>query len=282
MNSENQSTSNEDMTKITVTQLLPMVYQDAMQPGVKQLGTALGSVLSLVPTLMLPLKYVSEAAKLLLGAHLNELRQKLESRKPEDVRPVAPEIGVPVIEKLLHTQDKQLASLYLQLLAQASDRQGQQFAHPSFVHLISQLSPDEAALLQLFADRDSKGLHPYVVIHLVQPGIVDGVLRGPLTLWENKISLIEPNNVPAYVVNLIRCGLLHDEPGIPLAWDTDQPDTQAFESLKAHYAPLFGQPMQIGSRLDWTHGTVRLTEFGRLFIECCVVPTPELLTGVSL
>ena len=270
------------MTKITVTQLLPMVYQDALQPGVKQLGVALESVLSLVPTLMLPFKYVSEAAKLRLSAHLNELRQKLESRNPDDTKPIAPEIGVPVIEKLLHTQDKQLASLYLQLLAQASDAKGQQFAHPSFPALIANLSPDEAALLQLFAGDDVRLTRPTLHFFLQHKEESSVLLRGPLTGWEQLIKIHFANNMPAYVMNLVRCGIFELSAHLPSGHIYSLRHHQDVEVLTKLYSPEFGQPMQIDTRLIVNEGHIHLTEYGQMFIRACVVPQPELLTGVTL
>lgn len=67
---------------LPVQKLLPALYQDALQPGVKQLGVALESALSLVPTLMLPFRYVSERAKLLLASRLDDYRRRLASDHP--------------------------------------------------------------------------------------------------------------------------------------------------------------------------------------------------------
>lgn len=46
--------------------ILPQVYMDLAQPGVKAVGQALGTVLELSSTILLPLKLMNEKAKLFL------------------------------------------------------------------------------------------------------------------------------------------------------------------------------------------------------------------------
>ncbi len=282
MSTQDQQTNPGEITKITVTQLLPMVYQDSLQPGVKQLGIALESVLSLVPTLMLPFKYVSEAAKLRLSMRLDKLRKSLENKAIQDVRAIAPEIGVPVVEKLLHVQDDHLASLYLRLLEQASDKHGQESAHPSFPALISNLSPDEAALLQLFVHPNQPSVYPTVHVVLQSSSGQAVLLRGPLSAWELEVNLAYPNNLPAYIQNLVRCGIFEAERGICSDYQLTPRFNARLELLKQHYQPAFGQPMQSGSHIDFESGCLALTEYGQMFIRACVVPQPDLLTGVTL
>jgi hypothetical protein len=279
-----QQASPGEMTKITVTQLLPMVYQDALQPGVKQLGIALESVLSLVPTLMLPFKYVSEAAKLRLSMRLDKLRKNLEAKAIEDIYPIAPEIGVPVVEKLLHVQDENLASLYLRLLEQASDKDGLASTHPSFPNLIGNLSPDEAAILQIFLDPDQVNTWPAAYFGLVAEGNKSIHLRGPLTGWEILVKLKQPNSIPAYVENMLRCGIFafnHDTMYSKATSSDDRLERLGLR-LKELYSQEFGTPMQKGVEIETSYLGLTVTEYGRMFIRACVVPQPDLLTGVNL
>ena len=68
---------------------------------------------------------------------------------PQDrIAEVPPEVGVPIAEKLAYVTDDQLSGLYINLLAKASTLDYAHTAHPSFVNVISNLSPDEALLLQ--------------------------------------------------------------------------------------------------------------------------------------
>jgi hypothetical protein len=282
-------TSNDVDTPIgqlPIQQLLPAVYQDALAPGVKQLGIALESVIGLVPTLMLPLKYLNEAAKLLLAQRLEKLRQKLQNQAAAYCVEISPEIGIPVVEKLMYVRDDVLADLYVQLLASSAGAKTVSSAHPSFVHLIANLSPDEAALLQLFQNTDDSITWPYINAYLKQieqNGIARVVpLRGPLLGWERLIRLHFPDNMPAYVDNLTRCGFLHDDGPIGIHLNSEATTQSNYEVLERIYRDGFGQPMRTDTKIEFLRGTVTLTEFGRMFINCCVVARPEVFTGEKI
>jgi Abortive infection alpha len=285
----NPTSSNVDtpIGQLPIQQLLPAVYQDVLAPGVKQLGIALESVMGLAPTLMLPLKYINEAAKLLLARRLEKLRQKLQDQPAANTTQIPPEIGVPVVEKLMHVKDESLAELYVQLLASAANTKTASVAHPSFVQLIANLSPDEAALLQLFQNPDDPQFWPYVKAQLEQLNDNDEAvsyihLRGPLLGWEKVIHLQLPDNLPAYVENLVRCGFLSNEWGVLMSNHPKVDRGKRYETLKKLYRAEHGQPMQVRTRIGFTLGGVTLTEFGRLFIDCCVVARPEVFTGEKI
>ncbi len=266
-------------------QILPMVYTDALQPGVKQVGIALETVLGLVPTLMLPLQYLNEGAKLLFARHMESLRLKIQAKPAASIVAVPPEIGVPVIERLMHTQDPLLADLYLDLLASAADEKATARAHPSFVQLIANLSPDEAALLQLFHDPEARARWPYLEASLVEfAGKSEPVhLRGPLTGWELLVRLRFPDKLPAYLNNLSRCGVFALSPAIgtdltPIesSWD------HRCRDLRIKYQDAFGRSATQGWDVCFAFGALSLTEYGRMFVDACVSPHPELLTGETL
>jgi Abortive infection alpha len=269
--------------QLPIQQLLPAVYQDALAPGVKQIGVALESVLGLVPTLMLPLRYINEAAKLLLTQRLEKLRHRLQNQTVTDTTSIPAEIGVPVVEKLMYVRDDALAELYVQLLASAGNKNTESTAHPSFVHLIANLSPDEAALLQLFHDPDTPITWPYVNVNLVQNGTTNLItLRGPLLGWEKLIRLQFPDNIPAYVGNLTRCGFLRDEASTLKIFHPGATFDSNYWVLERLYRDGFGQPMRADTKIEFSRGTVSLTELGRLFIRCCVVARPDVFTGEKI
>ncbi len=268
-------------------QLLPAIYGDVFSPGAKQLGLALENVLALVPTLTLPLKYVNEGAKLLLEQGLDKLRQKLKNQTAAETISIPPEIGVPVVEKLMYVKDESLAELYVQLLASASNTKTASLAHPSFVMLIANLSPDEAALLQLFQNPDDPTfwlyLRPRIQKIDTKGNVTESIyLRGPLPGWEKLIRLDEPDNVPAYVENLIRCGFLNNqERQVELCQPAIALDKRK-QALEKLYALNFGHSMQLNTSITFGIGGLTLTEFGRMFMNCCVVSRPEVFTGEKI
>lgn len=136
-----------DLVKATPN-VLGMVYQDLAQPGVKAVGNALGTVLEFSASFLLPVKLLNEKFKLNFTKRLNEYREKLE-QIPEDKQcEVHPQIGTPIMEKLSYTTNEEIADLFTTLLANASNIDMVNTAHPSFVNMIERLSPDEARILK--------------------------------------------------------------------------------------------------------------------------------------
>lgn len=250
--------------QLPIRQLLPVIYQDALQPGVRQLGQALESVVSLVPTLLLPLRYLSERMKLLMASHLDAYRQRLTLIKDEDIVPVAPELGVPVMESLLRTQDPQLAELYLSLLARAADRSTVNLAHPSFALVINNLCPDEALILGMLERNHLQGDSPDTGFPIVeiQRSNAEGYTRelGPLCSWNVDVELASNDDpsISAYIENLARLGLIefgYERLLVPLT---------VYDRLSLRYKPFTDRGLRIH------HGYGRITAYGELFIKACV------------
>ena len=81
-------------------EILLEVYRDLAKPGVQQVGKALGTVLGLGNTILWPIHLINEKSRLALESNLERYRVKLEHVSQEDICSVAPEIGVPIAEKL--------------------------------------------------------------------------------------------------------------------------------------------------------------------------------------
>jgi len=132
--------------------LLVEIYGDLAKPGVQQVGKALGTVFGLGNTILWPIHLANERSRLYLERNLQDYRARLENLPEEKVVPVAPEIGVPIAEKLTYVRDMKLADMYVTLLTKASNVDTVADAHPSFVNIINNLSPDEAQLLEVFVE----------------------------------------------------------------------------------------------------------------------------------
>src|SRR5262245_48813090 len=141
--------------------LLKEIYGDLAKPGVTQAGKALGTVIGLGNTILLPIHWANERSRLALESNLEKYRKRLEAVSEGEITPVPPEIGVPIVEKLSYVTDDELSDMYVNLLANASTINTAQFAHPAFVHIINNLSPDEALLLKEI-DRRGRGTIPFL------------------------------------------------------------------------------------------------------------------------
>ena len=161
------------LTALKTDGLLKELYGDLAKLGVTQVGKALSSVIGLRNTVLWPIHMLNEKARLKLEANLDRYRELLKHIPEEDVVPVAPEVGVPIADKLGYVTDEALRTMYITLLAAASHVKTLRQAHPSFVHIIESMSPDEAALLKYLMQNN--GVEPCLLVRLANPsqGILD-------------------------------------------------------------------------------------------------------------
>lgn len=251
-----------------VPALLPRIYGDLLRPGVKQVGKALETVFGLGNTILWPVMWLNQASQITLKRNLERFREKLEGVADEKVAPVAPEVGVPIAEKLAYVSDEKLSELYLNLLAKAanSDTAGQ--AHPSFVNVINNLSPDEALLLPRFR-KNRPFLEAYAELDQLRRRKLEVLLfHAPMYS-----DLTFSDNMSAYVSNFEGLGLVSVEPGAKLADETSTyADIEAAWRLTLPNLPQF----PAGCSLSFVKGLTRLTSFGHLFVKACVPPSTEV------
>ena len=246
--------------------LLVEIYGDLARPGVRQVGKALENVLGFGNTILWPIAWANERSRIALESNLERYRVRMEQVPQEKVIAVAPEIGVPIAEKLAYVRDEKLCDLYVQLLATASNTDTLGNAHPSFANVISNLSPDEAKLLEFFANKDEL---VYVLAHAVDPN--DGkynVLSGALVAGAVTEKLTFPKNVDPYLSNLAGLGLL------AMRDDRWLHDPAAYEQIESVYRLAFmvqiaKDPKLKDRQLKFVNGVIYLTSFGENFIQAC-------------
>jgi hypothetical protein len=244
--------------------LLKAIYGDLAKPGVSQVGKALGTIIGLGSTALWPIQLLNERARIALEDNLERYRQKLESIPNVNIVSPPVEVGVPVMEKLSYIEDADLRELYTTLLAKASNVDTQSKAHPSFVNIINNLSPDEAQLLKQFSDQPSV---PFAVAKFINPRKNEWHTLADLHFILRKdINLTFPENLHAYVSNLEGLGLLSVRHDIFIARD------DLYEPLVAQLTEEFKDierpPEYSIFRCD--RGRIDITEFGELFIGACV------------
>lgn len=244
--------------------LLKEIYGDLAKPGVSQVGKALGVVLGLGSTMLWPIQLINEKCRILLERNLDYYRDKLKDIPEDQIVPVATEIGVPLAEKLSYVQDPDLRELYTNLLVKASTMHGQQTAHPSFVNIINNLSPDEANLLTFLEKRSA---HPFVAAKWTNPiknhwiRIVDLVLA-----IDDDIKLEYFNNLVAYMSNLEGLGLIDIRRDIFVVPESLYDPIEA--ALKDQFKPTIAPPEFPELRLE--RGRIDVTPFGQLFFAACL------------
>ena len=135
---------------------------------------------------------------------------------------------------------------------------------------IAGLSPDEALALDFLAHRrtDIGTFRTSFPILMPRLNHVEGgfsLLRGSLTGWERELSLRFPDNLPSYLDNLVRLGIL------ALDYSSTLKNVPLYQALESEYADAFGQPMQVGNSIDFVRGVGRIPEYGQHFF-AAVIP----------
>jgi hypothetical protein len=245
--------------------VLKEIYGDLAKPGVSQVGRALSTIIGLGNTVLWPIYLLNEISRIKLESNLQRYREKLEHVPLEKVCPIPPEVGVPIAEKLGYVTDHELQEMYSALLTKASISDTQSEAHPSFVNVINNISPDEALLLKQFMR--NYGVEPSVRIRLVNPSTAHWIELADLHIsLDDDTNLLYPANTSAYVRNLIGLGVLNLLQEVPAALTDRYPRIEQDAREKFSSIPLLDGFTQ----LQLTHGKVEVTRYGWMFLSACL------------
>src|SRR6266571_2645882 len=128
------------------------IYQDAVQPAAKEIGTALQTVAKTIHIVLAPVSALVWGYEQIKEFVSTKVAEKLKDVPPENIATPKPNVAGPALESLRYTgHEETLRDMYANLLAASMDTRTATCAHPAFVEIIRQLTPDEARLLRLFA-----------------------------------------------------------------------------------------------------------------------------------
>ena len=194
---------------------------------------------------------------------MEKYRARMQDTPIEDTCEVAPEIGVPIAEKLTYVTNEDLSKMYVELLAKASQVQHANVAHLSFVNIINNISPDEGIILESLKNVLKV---PFIEVRLKKIGKSEYIVAQPLLLELSCLAdLAYPNNVAAYFSNLDGLGVLNVRTSVWLS------DDSFYEPLETHARNEFsGTVGQFSDReLTFQRGKIEITPFGKLFLCAC-------------
>jgi len=143
-------------------------------------------------------------------------------------------------------------------------------AHPSFVEIIKQLTPDEARLLKYFSTEVKLPMIDVLAESEDSSGSIDVIVN--LSLFGKQAGCEHLHLTPTYLDNLSRLGLIE----IPKAFYTAP---NVYDELESHPSiveakkqinDMEGQKASIGRKL------VNITQLGKQFINACVIDHREL------
>lgn len=269
MSEENKIRDAADAIK-GIVEAVP-VYQDAVQPAAKEIGTALQTVAKTIHIVLAPVSALVWGYDKLTDFLSSRVADKLKDVPPECIATPKPNVAGPALEALRYTgHEESLREMYANLLAASMDTRTAQGAHPAFVEIIKQLTPDEARLLKLFVVSRAFPLinvrREYKVTTDTERGGNDLLVNFSLLGWEAGCDY--PEQTPTYLNNLCRLGLAE----IPTMYEYTAPGV--YDALENH-STVQGIKAAFKSndkfRIDVARGGLRITDLGRLFCNTCVV-----------
>lgn len=186
------------------------IYQDAMQPAAKQIGKGLETVAKTLLIALAPFKVLVWGYEEIEDFLRTRVAEKLQDTPIERIQSPAAHVAVPLLEALRYTGNElSLREMYASLLATAMDSAKANNAHPAFVEIIKQLTPDEAKIVGLFA---SKREFPLIDITQQRLYVESETVYRHFSLIANEVGLTCPQQLPVYIDNLCRLGLTEIPP----------------------------------------------------------------------
>ncbi|UJR54985.1 DUF4393 domain-containing protein [Dickeya zeae] len=242
------------------------VYQDLAQPAAQELGKSLHTVAQLVNVALAPVSACVWGYEKIKEFVDTKVAEKLKNINSEDIVSPAPNVAGPALEALKYTgYNETLSDMYASLLASSMNRNKVNNAHPSFVEIIKQLTPDEAKIISLFKKKESVILINLLVINKIS-GYVKPLVKNfsCFNFWE---CLDFPDLSFSYIDNLCRLGLLE----IPEFTSLDK--TEGYNYLQNHDFIKNKKKeieLKVNDEFLFENGMIMATSFGRQFISACV------------
>jgi len=245
------------------------IYQDALQPAAKEVGTALQTVAKTLHVLLAPvggLVWGYEKMRVFVSERVAE---KLKDAPNARLRSPEPHVAGPALEALKYTgyQDH-LREPYAGLLATAIDSKTAHVAQPCFVEIIKQMSPDEALIMRSLA---SAGIRPIIDVRKESKSENLGiwVLRH-FSLVPFEAGCKHPDLGGTYLINLERLGLIEFRENYTLKFGPDDlykttKERPEIQQIVAEIAGTGNHKPTINS------GAIIITKLGEQFCFACIL-----------
>ena len=247
------------------------VYQDVVQPAAQELGKALQTVAKTVHIALAPVSALVWGYDQVKEFVSTKVADRLKNVPPENIVSPKPNVAGPALESLRYTgHESSLSDLYANLLAASMDRSTAHGAHPAFVEIIKQLTPDEAKLVGLFVREMAFPLldvrwefkNPTPEKTGGKEVLVNFSLLGGIAQCEF------PQLTPTYIDNLCRLGLAE----VPAML---QYTGQGVYDLLENSSEVQLQKLQIEQdpelKITFGRKALRVTELGKQFARICVL-----------
>ena len=243
--------------------MLPELYHDLAQPGVKILGKVIGDALSLVVLPMTAMGTYASKVNMYLQHNLKKYAESLKKIPEEKVCAAHPQIAVPILQRLSYTTNEDIADLFVALLTKASNTDTQNMAHPGFESVISQLSQDEARIIKYLKGKEN--IEYCDLVGYNAKGDAYAPILRKMTMIPVEVKLDYPQQIHAYYDNLVRLGIMEDKIDMYLV------DNGTYKKIQSTYMfkQMASQFSHAHSRIETKKSYYQITDFGKLFIKAC-------------
>ena len=248
------------------------VYQDALQPAVRKTGEGLETVVSAVLIALAPLKAMVWGYEQLETYLSTKVAEKLSETPSSEIIEPKLHVAGPALEALRYTgHEEELSELYANLLAASMDDRTAFKAHPSFVEIIKQITPDEARLLRYFSTGAPLPLITVLNwLENAEGGFTEELIN--FSMFGGEAGCEHQHLTPSYLDNLARLGVI----ALP---DKLYASPDAYEELEKHPSVAEVKEQinnQEGSRAEVKKKLVEITSLGKQFMEACILDHREL------
>ena len=187
-----------------------------------------------------------------------ELQESLEKVPDNNKQEPSTQIVMSALDDARYcVEEEELRKLFVNLISSSTD--SSKTVHPSFSHIIRQMSQNDAKILREFIHTAK---HPLCNLKLSSS---DGGFRYINTnMFIPIYHAISDNDVSVSISSLVYLGLLE----IPS--DRHFKDLSLYEPFKESDQYLSACKIHPTSSLELEHKIVQLTSLGKLFMACCV------------
>lgn len=242
------------------------IYKDTVQPVAKEVGKSLKTVGGVINVALAPLSAMVYGYESIKKNLKDRLEKKLSKTSPENI--VTPPLGIvgPLLEKYKYVYNNvDLSQMFINLLANAMDKEQIQKAHPSFVNIVSELSPDEARLIKRISKQNT---FPKLDIRIKNKETKNHTYHYAyinFTLLGEQSGLSNPEFTPSYLNNLQRLSIISISFG---TFSEIIAEKNAYKSLEEHtLVKEIKNKIKENEEIEIVRGIIRVTDFGEMFME---------------
>lgn len=249
--------------------IVPKFLDEAATPVAQSVGNTLSSVWTMVfGGIDIYAQKVHHKRVLNLNKFKEELEEKVSSIPVEKiVEPPLHVIGPALEASKYYFEDIELRKMFSNLIASSINSDFTSIAHPSFVEIIKQLSPDEA---KIFSSLDNNGLNPLLTLKAVSKGPKEGFveIKKNYTDISYRVGCINPELSSSYIENLNRLGLISIDSQIHLI-----DETHYDKLIKRHEIQVLINYItsNLDRNVEYKKHSFTRTEFGEKFYIACIL-----------